>query len=373
MASLEDVEYVMEYMSGLEKNGELQLRTFVQPLYKNPSADPEEFAEAAAKLAKRYHSDRLGIFGIKIHPEGNWTSKTSLMLEPYLGGEVDEQTQKPSPTAYGAASVTGDLMKEVVLACNAKGLDVNTHVDGSRTIRNKIDAIEASRKAGHTDARNQLSHLFWTHPDDLQRIFDMDITVNVSPNFSTDWSGQKLLAMSLLGEERVQQQLTMYPKVFANGNKVSLSADIPSSPIEQIGPLFQMQTAMTLRDPDNPDSEVFPEGRKGVTLEQAIEGVTINAAWQMRMEDRIGSIEVGKYADLVILEKNLFDLDPHDIADVKVEATMMDGTFTYQAGEQTGRSNAVSAYAQLASTEFFRHFYCEHPASQAHDHALSHH
>ena len=73
----------------------------------------------------------------------------------------------------------------------------------------------------------------------------------------------------------------MYPKVFDNGNKVSLSADIPSAPIEHIGPLFQMATAMTIQDPSNPDSEVFPEGRQGITLEQAIKGVTIFPAWQL--------------------------------------------------------------------------------------------
>ena len=358
MEAFKDMEYVMEYMSGLEKNGELKLRTFVQPIYKNPSADPEAFASAAAALADKYDSDTLAIRGIKIHPEGNWSSKTSLQLEPYLGAEVDEETQKPSPTAYGAASVAGERMKQVVLACNAKGLDVNTHVDGSRTVRNKIDAIEASRAAGHTDARNQLSHLFWAHPNDLGRIKAMDITVNVSPNFSTDWSGQKGLALSLLGPERVQQQLSKYPNVFANGNKVSLSADIPSAPLEHIGPLLQMQTAMTMRDPTNPDSEVFPDGRKGITLEQAIEGVTINPAWQIRMEDKIGSIEVDKYADLVILEKNLFDVAADDIADVKVEATMMDGKFTYQAGEQTSGLDGYSVQAQLASINFFHAFYC---------------
>jgi len=106
------------------------------------------------------------------------------------------------------------------------------------------------------------------HPDDLKRILEMDLTVNVSPNFSTDWSGQKAITLSLLGPERVASQLSMYPRVFDNGNKVSLSADIPSSPIEQIGPLFQMQPAMTLRDPSNPDSVVFPDGRKGITLKR---------------------------------------------------------------------------------------------------------
>ena len=357
MKALEDVSYVMQYMTGLEQSGELQLRTFVQPIFKNPDTNPKEFCEASAQLASQYHSDTLGIQGIKIHPEGNWSSKTSLQLEPYLGGEIDEDTQKPSPTAYGAASVRSDLMKQVVLACNAVGLDVNTHVDGSQTVRNMVDAIEASQKAGYKDTRNQLSHLFWTHPDDLQRILDMDLTVNVTPNFSTDWSGQKGLALSLLGEERIEQQLSMYPKVFDNGNKVSLSADIPSAPIDHIGPLFHMQTAMTMRDPTNPKSEVFPTDRKGITLEQAIKAVTIYPAWQLRMEDKFGSLEAGKYADLVILDTNLFDVKPDDLTKVNVVATMMNGKFTYQANGKSNRSTRHDSYKQIAMNEFFKIFY----------------
>ena len=85
-------------------------------------------------------------------------------------------------------------------------------------------------------------------------------------------------------------------------------------------------------NPADPNSKPFPPGRKGITLEQGIEGVTINAAWQLRMEDKIGSLGVGKYADLVVLEKNLFDVKTEDIADVKVLATMMDGEFTHRDG-----------------------------------------
>jgi len=160
----------------------------------------------------------------------------------------------------------------------------------------------------------------------------MDIPVNITPNFSTDWSGQDLTAINLLGEERVQEQLSMYPKVFANGNKVSLSADIPSAPIEHISPLFSVQAAMTIQDPTNPNSKVFPPGREGITLKQGIESVTMFPAWQLRMEDKIGSIEVGKYADLVVLQNNLFDIDVYDIANEKIMATMMDGNFTYRDG-----------------------------------------
>ncbi len=93
-----------------------------------------------------------------------------------------------------------------------------------------------------------------------------------------------------------------------------------------------IEVATTLQDPTNPDSKKFPENREPMTLEQAIEAVTIGPAWQIRMEDKIGSLEVGKYADLVILESNLFDIAPRDIADVNVLATMMDGKFTHRDG-----------------------------------------
>lgn len=90
-----------------------------------------------------------------------------------------------------------------------------------------------------------------------------------------------------------------------------------------ISPLFNVQSAMTLSNPSDPDSKTFPPGRKGIT---------INAAWQLRMEDKIGSLEVGKYAELVVLEKNLFDVKTDDIADVKVLGTIMDGNFTHRDG-----------------------------------------
>ena len=125
---------------------------------------------------------------------------------------------------------------------------------------------------------------------------------------------------------------SMYPTVAANGNKLSLSADIPSSPRALIAPLFSIEAAMIMQDPTNEDSKVFPPGRNGITLEEGIKGITIYPAWQNRMEDKIGSIEVGKYADLVVLHQNLFEVAPRDITDVKVLATIMNGRFTHREG-----------------------------------------
>ncbi|MGI9331199.1 MAG: amidohydrolase, partial [Gammaproteobacteria bacterium] len=245
----EDMEYVMEYLAGLEQQGKLDLRAFIQPGFKMPDTDVAEFVAKAEDLAKRYDSDNLRAFGIKIHPEGNWTSRTSRMLEPYLPpDDTPEELDRPSVANYGAASVGPELMQEVVLAANAKGLDVVTHVDGSATVRAMIDAIEAANAAGYTKARNQLHHFFWADPADLQRTLDMNLPVNVTPAFCSSWEAQDALALELLGEERINSQYCQYPTVAANGNRLSISSDVPSSPVDMMDPLFVMEGAVTLQD-----------------------------------------------------------------------------------------------------------------------------
>jgi len=96
--------------------------------------------------------------------------------------------------------------------------------------------------------------------------------------------------------------------------------------------LMQMEAAVTRKDPTNQDSKPAPPPSQAISVEEEIRTVTIDPAWQVRMEDKVGSIEVGKYADLVVLENNLFDVDPSDIADSKVLGTMMNGKFTHRDG-----------------------------------------
>ena len=163
-----DYAIAMKYLADLDAKGGLKVRTFVQPAVKSPDTDARGFAKRAKEFSEKYDTDRLRSLGIKIHPEGNWTSRTSFMREDYEG----------TPGNRGAASVGAELMKQVVLEANTVGLDVATHVDGSQTVRNMIDAIEASRKAGNHDERNALHHLFWVDPADYPRIVEMNIPVN---------------------------------------------------------------------------------------------------------------------------------------------------------------------------------------------------
>jgi predicted amidohydrolase YtcJ len=330
VGSVEDHEAAMAHLSDLEEKGELTVRTFTQPVFKTPSVKTDDFIGRAAKHAKMYDSDILRSFGIKIHPEGTFNAKTSYMLEPYEGTDT-----------RGAANVMPDRMKDLILAANEAGLDVVIHVDGSATARGTIDAIEASRKAGHTDARNVMHHMYWVHPDDQKRIEAMKIPLDISPIFLTDWSDGDKPVINLLGEERTQSQFGKFLGAVEAGASVSLAADVPSAPLSIDAPLLSVESVITRRDPLNNDSKVFPPGAKGMTLEQALAAVTINPAWQIRMEDKLGSLDVGKYADLVVLDKNLFDIDPTDISEVNVMMTMMDGRFTFDRAAETAKKKVV--------------------------------
>ena len=93
------------------------------------------------------------------------------------------------------------------------------------------------------------------------------------------------------------------------------------------------QQAMTLGQPGRPELKPFPPMRKRFTIDQALESMTVNAAWQLRMEDKIGSIEVGKYADLAVFNKSLRKIEAENLVEqVEVLGTILNGEFTHRKG-----------------------------------------
>ena len=232
----------------------------------------------------------------------------------------------------GSFNVEPEVTKAIVTKAAEAGLDVFVHTDGDRSTRAAVDAILAAREAGYTDTRSALHHAIWSHPEDQKRIIEHGIPVNSTPNFSTTFGGGKLDNTRLIGEERIATSLGRYPHYARNGVRVSISADVPSSPQNQQAPLYVMACATTLLDLSDPESVPFPPGMTPMTVEEAIRAVTIDAAWQLRMDDKVGSLDVGKLADIVVLDSSPFDVEPKAIADINVLGTMMDGRFTHRDG-----------------------------------------
>lgn len=287
-------------------------------MFKTTEGDPQRFVDFGVKMKEKYDSDLLRVTSLKIHPEGNTVAGTAPFIEPYKDSD-----------SRGAFNVEPEVSKAIMTKAAKAGLDVFIHTDGDRSSRAGVDAILAAREVD-PDNRSALHHAIWVHPDDQKRIIENKIPVNSTRNFTTTFGGGDKDNLRLVGEDRVNTSLGRYPHFARNGVRVSISADVPSSPQNMQAPLYVIACAATLRDLSDPDSKAFPSGREPMTAEQAVRAMTIDAAWQLRMEDKIGSLEVGKYADVVVLDGNPFEVEPAEIKDIDVLMTMMDGRFTHR-------------------------------------------
>ena len=315
-----DFEAAMALLHEWEKAGTIKLRTQAQPMYKTTEGDPQRFVDFGAKMKETYDSDLLRVTSLKIHPEGNTVAGTAPFLAPYKDSDN-----------LGLFNVQPEETLAIVTKAADAGLDVFIHTDGDRSSRAAIDAILAARQ-NHPDNRSALHHAIWVHPDDQQRIIDNKIPVNSTPNFTNTFGGGAQDNLRLIGEQRVRSSLGRYPHFARNGVPVSISADVPSTPPSMQAPLYVVTNATTLLDISDPKSEPFPPDREPMTVEQAIRAITIDAAWQLRMDDKVGSIEEGKLADIVVLDRNPFEIHPAEISMINVLSTMMDGRFTHRDG-----------------------------------------
>ncbi len=317
-----DFEASLELLSELEQAGTLKLRVQALPFFKNAKADPQKFVAFASRMQQKYQGDMIRCDFVKIHPDGNWNAQVSPHLEPYTTGK------------NGAFNINPETIMDVTLSANKAGLNAIIHTDGSATGRAAVDACVAAKEAGF-DQRNAIHHFTWIHPDDYKRVVEYKIPANATPNFYNDWSNQREDAYRLLGRDRTESQFGLYTELPGDGVRVSLAADVPSTQPTMQAPLFCVEGASTLMDPTRPgESKPFPETRTPLTVQQAIRAVTIDAAWQLAMDDKIGSLEVGKLADIVVLDNNPFDVKPTEIAEIGVDYTMMDGRFTHRPADE---------------------------------------
>ncbi|MFT6275898.1 MAG: putative amidohydrolase YtcJ, partial [Halioglobus sp.] len=116
------------------------------------------------------------------------------------------------------------------------------------------------------------------------------------------------------------------------GVKLSFGSDFPASGAGTLGmsPVFNMEVGLTRQNVGDADSPIQPNKSERLDIASLIRGYTLDAAYQLRMEEEIGSLEVGKKADLVVLDRNLFEIDPYTFGDVSVVITVMDGNVVYE-------------------------------------------
>lgn len=247
----------------------------------------------------------LSFYAIKIIGDGSNQTKTAAQTIPYLGGgEKGSLNYEPAE------------LKRMVAEVKDAGWPVSIHANGDATIDAALDAIEATYGAKPTTGVNRIEHCTMARADQIARMR----TLNVQPSFLMNHVSLYGAAYrdQLFGAERADRMDATGDCVRA-GLPFTLHTD---SPVTKIGVLQLVQTAVTRRCLF--DNSVIGKNQ-AVSLTDALKAVTVHAAGQIGMHDRLGSLERGKEADLTILESDPYKVDPEAIAEIKVSETWVAG------------------------------------------------
>ena len=263
------------------------------------------------EYSRKYNSDKYNIHFLKIINDGTLETRSAALGEPY-----DEDGSMVQPL------FTREKIAEVGLKAAAAGLDINVHGIGDEAISGTLAMAKAIREAGYDDCRITNSHCDYVKDEELELFGKYDVLANTT----CVWHYGNPDMEAVIGD---RQNRTFRIRTMINGGcRMGQGSDFP---VDEFGrePLKGIEMGCTRQLFDHPELPVLKPYEEKLSVDDGIRSYTINNAYQMHMDDRLGSIEAGKYADLVILEKNLFDVPLNEIHNIKICETIMDGKTTY--------------------------------------------
>ena len=302
----------------LDDRDELNLHVVTALFWENETPLDQQLPKFLNAREKQRVDGNVKSTAIKIWQDGVIETHTAALLEPY---------SDRSDGFRGYLQNSPDNLKKAVVALDAAGFQIHFHAIGDRAIRVSLDALEEAQNInGGRDSRHHLSHIQQFDPADIPRFAELNVVANFQPlwaiqdNYITD------LTWPRLGNERSKW---LYPigTIQRTGARIGFGSDWY---VTSVNPLDGIEAAVTRLEPNGLTN--IPLGNnEEITLSQAIENYTINSAYVNFLDEKVGSIEVGKQADLVILDRNLFAIPTSEINEAKVVATLFEGRLVYGA------------------------------------------
>lgn len=295
------------YTSALER-GELKSHVKLALLWENERG-PEQLQDllaASEKLAK------VGIQAktVKMFIDGVLVPRTGALIEPY----ADQHDTR------GELQIPLDVYNNAIAEFDARGFQVHVHAIGDLAVRATLDAFAKAReKNGPKDNRHLMSHLNLITPEDQPRFAQLGVVPVFQPLWAR-WDEYMRMTAVRVGAERMKY---MYPSgsLLRGGATIAYGSDWA---VASANPLEGIEVALTRREPGATSGEALtPE--EVITLEQAIRGYTLNSAFANHAEEVSGSLQVGKSADLVVMDKDVFKIPVTEIGKAKVLTTLIAG------------------------------------------------
>ena len=262
--------------------------------------------------------DFFKMAGVKFWYDGSPYTGSMYLNEPFKSSSVNQEKIHVPLGHSGKALWKNDEIANRIKQYDSVGWQVAVHTQGDRAISETLDAFEKSGIP--KNSRHRLEHCLLPSKKAIQRM----VKLGVSPSFHINhlWYYGEALEDHIIGRERTDKILPL--KAVENNSLIfSLHAD---QPMFESDPLSLLHTAVNRK---TRDGKIVGKSNK-ISVEQGLKSLTINAAWQIKMENKIGSIKPGKYADFVILDQNPMMVDPEKIKDIHVLQTIVNGNIVYK-------------------------------------------
>ena len=324
--ALKPAEGSLSWVEGaayLESQGGLTLRLFPAWDWRTSISLTTETEEAEALIARwsDFETELIYPRYVKIYYDTSPDSYTALLLEDYEG----------RPGYKGQSNLGKEESLEAIATFNADGLGVLVHVLGDGGARELVDIFaEVRERNGDNGVPMHFSHAWLARPEDIQRLSRVGNTcIDFSP--ALNYPAPEIIGSMVppLGEERYQRFFNVR-SAFETGMPVAFGSDWSSALIPEPNGFHQMQSWITRQDPQDPSSGTL-NADQAITLEQAIRGFTLGGAHCLGFgwENKLGSIEEGKLADFIVLDRNLFEIPIAELYQTQVERTVLGGAVVF--------------------------------------------
>jgi len=303
--SIRDAEV---YMS-MADDGVLDLRIYAM------LGGAGENLDGLGKPLRHYGQDRLDIAAVKLYADGALGSRGAALIEPY-SDDIENR---------GLPFYTTDELTEFTRKANAMGFQVGIHAIGDMGNRMALDAFETVQDSEASPLRNRIEHAQIIALDDIPRFSELGVIASVQPTHATS---DMNMAEDRIGPERIKGGYA-WRRLLESGAALASGSDFP---VELANPWHGLYAAITRQDRGGePDGGWYAD--QSLTRAEALHSFTLAAAYAAHQEDRLGSLEPGKWADFILIDRDYFQVPASEIDDIEVLETWVGGERMFQAGE----------------------------------------